>query len=761
MDTTIIFVSKLIRMALIISLLLLLSICCSEAYDILNDTKLLILKYSHYFRHKILFSNDTQYADSVVLANYVCCLHCPLAVLRPVDETETQRAVHLINELGLNLVVRGGGHSYTCQSAKSGNSIMIDMRHFNDINMELVIEKPSILHDVITVGTGLTWQKVLSYLNQKGYITVHGQCTSVGVAGFSLHGGVHFGGLSELYGLSTDNIVGLTAVLANSSLLEINYNLIQGIQCSIDSKYILSKHKCNDLFFAFRGAGSSFGIVTSLSLKIYQKPVTMTALSILSVNLNHHSMNINNNTNDFQTHDFSLFLETYFNDQLPQNELSITLFGLDAYFKSYSFIQVFSHKLNFYNFLKGLNYDIPSLASDIHFSFTSDNTTNQQQQQQRPQYIHFIIEASWSSLHSINNDPDRGEIYQSLQLLHINLKTDQKWSGLIRIRPWIQSSATWSVPSYDLVWGSGHSYAAASVITNNNQFRPVVSTVMSQYTKHLTTKTCDECVVVIHRVGEGLRRNRDHRQDDSTSQSCTNNTNNLHDGSSSKNMNKKQVSDHNNNRPQTSFNPFRHNSTLWVEIDCGHYYRHRSTWPACQSYLHDFQYALDAAIKTNRNDDEGCHYPNVPSLNTTNWKRQYYGDRGYNRLVAIKTEYDPSNLFSHVQSIVPQSSDHNNNNNNNTYYHYNSLPMDPPHQNACQQIYDNHINKLSYQVLLIITVIIIVFVTRMFVLPSTTSTYLMKRRMQRKMQGAGGKHNIRTNNNNNETAINSNNNTKE
>ena len=52
---------------------------------------------------------------------------------------------------------------------------------------------------------------------------IHGQCLNVGVSGFSLHGGVHFGGLSELYGLGSENIVGLTAVVSNGSVVQIGY----------------------------------------------------------------------------------------------------------------------------------------------------------------------------------------------------------------------------------------------------------------------------------------------------------------------------------------------------------------------------------------------------------------------------------------------------------------------------------------------------------------------------------------------------------
>ena len=134
----------------------------------------------------------------------------------------------------------------------------------------------------VTIGTGFTWGEILKYLKSvnKDLITVHGQCTSVGVAGFALHGGVHFGGLSELYGLASDNILGLTAVIANSSAIELT-----ATTCVIDGINVVYSEECRGLFFAFRGAGSSFGIVTSLTLKLHTQPKLFSALSILSLNI--------------------------------------------------------------------------------------------------------------------------------------------------------------------------------------------------------------------------------------------------------------------------------------------------------------------------------------------------------------------------------------------------------------------------------------------------------------------------------------------
>ena len=135
----------------------------------------------------------------------------------------------------------------------------------------------------MTLGTGYTWGEILKHIKKidKNLITVHGQCTSVGVAGFSLHGGVHFGGLSELYGLASDNIIGLTAVVANGSTVELTSNT-----CIIDGISVIYSPECRGLFFAFRGAGSSYGVVTSLTIKLYVEPKIQSALSILSLNIN-------------------------------------------------------------------------------------------------------------------------------------------------------------------------------------------------------------------------------------------------------------------------------------------------------------------------------------------------------------------------------------------------------------------------------------------------------------------------------------------
>jgi FAD/FMN-containing dehydrogenase len=82
----------------------------------------------------------------------------------------------------LKFSIRGGGHGYTCQSTKKGGFI-IDMGSFQDFE---VIETNHI--PFMRVGAGVIWSTALAHLSKRDLITVHGQCTSVGIAGFSLHG---------------------------------------------------------------------------------------------------------------------------------------------------------------------------------------------------------------------------------------------------------------------------------------------------------------------------------------------------------------------------------------------------------------------------------------------------------------------------------------------------------------------------------------------------------------------------------------------
>ena len=227
---------------------------------------------------QVLQPTDRSFAESLP-KNYACRGLCPRMIVKPTTNEQVVKILQYVQKTGETLVVRGGGHAYTCQSTAHG-ALTMDMRGFTTLQL-------NDRNDALTVGAGLVWDDVLSFLKQKGkeqrssLRVVHGQCTQVGVAGFALHGGVHFGGLSELYGLASDNILSLTAVVANGSMVQLSTDT-----CVIDGIAIVPySTACSDLWFALRGAGSSYAVVTSLTFRVHHAPVIYSALTILTLSI--------------------------------------------------------------------------------------------------------------------------------------------------------------------------------------------------------------------------------------------------------------------------------------------------------------------------------------------------------------------------------------------------------------------------------------------------------------------------------------------
>jgi hypothetical protein len=113
-------------------------------------------------------------------------------------------------------------------------------------------------NNTITVGAGLTFSQILNHLKKRNIssVPIHGQCLNVGVSGFSLHGGVHFGSLSEKYGLGSSNIIGIQLIIANGTLIDIydvhSTNDYSELKCRINNKivnkkYIITENTCTQL----------------------------------------------------------------------------------------------------------------------------------------------------------------------------------------------------------------------------------------------------------------------------------------------------------------------------------------------------------------------------------------------------------------------------------------------------------------------------------------------------------------------------------
>lgn len=167
-----------------------------------------------------------------------------LAVIQPATAEDVSAAIKWCVSNSITFVAVGGGHS-TSQSNCTDTGVCIDLR----ANMKTVTVDASAKR--ITAGGGANWAEVDAAGAEHGLATVGGTVNHTGIGGLSLGGG--YGWLSPQYGLTCDNIVSATVVLADGRIVR------------------TSETDEPDLFWAIRGAGQSFGIVTEFTYKAYEQ----------------------------------------------------------------------------------------------------------------------------------------------------------------------------------------------------------------------------------------------------------------------------------------------------------------------------------------------------------------------------------------------------------------------------------------------------------------------------------------------------------
>ncbi|KAK3725853.1 hypothetical protein LTR37_000001 [Vermiconidia calcicola] len=162
--------------------------------------------------------------------------------IAPTCSEEVGIAVKYATENGLDLAVRGGGHS-TAGASSTDGGILIDLQ--SRMRNVTVDEEKQQLH----IQGGALWSDVDDAAWAKGLATVGGTVADTGVGGLTLGGG--YGVLSGTRGLVIDNTREFTVVLANGDIQRAN------------------KGENSDLFWALNGAGQNFGVTTEFVLQAY------------------------------------------------------------------------------------------------------------------------------------------------------------------------------------------------------------------------------------------------------------------------------------------------------------------------------------------------------------------------------------------------------------------------------------------------------------------------------------------------------------
>lgn len=165
----------------------------------------------------------------------------PVVIVRAASTSDVVLAVAAARESGLELAVRSGGHSGAGHSTTE-RGILLDLGAMKDLEIDVE-------NRTATVQPGLTAGEYNVAAGRHGLATGFGDTGSVGVAGITLGGGV--GLLTRRYGLTIDSLLGVEVVTADGRVLEAD-----------------AEHH-PDLFWAVRGGGGNFGVVTRLTFRLH------------------------------------------------------------------------------------------------------------------------------------------------------------------------------------------------------------------------------------------------------------------------------------------------------------------------------------------------------------------------------------------------------------------------------------------------------------------------------------------------------------
>lgn len=192
----------------------------------------------------------------------------PLCVLRPIAIDQLCQAVTIAGGLGLPLVPRGAGMSYTKgYLPESQNAVMIDMSGLN------AIEDINETDMVVTVQAGCTWGALYDELKERGLRTpffgpLSGIASTVG--GAASNNSTFFG--SGTHGAMADNVIGLDVILADGSLLETGASAAEG-------RTPFLRHFGPDLTGLFLGDCGAFGIKARVTMPLIAMPASEEHLS--------------------------------------------------------------------------------------------------------------------------------------------------------------------------------------------------------------------------------------------------------------------------------------------------------------------------------------------------------------------------------------------------------------------------------------------------------------------------------------------------
>ncbi|HEX6677616.1 MAG TPA: FAD-binding oxidoreductase [Actinomycetes bacterium] len=210
----------------------------ADPRDVIGEATLAELEAT--LRGRTVRPSDPDYDQARAVWNAAHDRH-PALIIRCAGTADVVRAVEFARSEGLTVAVRGGAHSVAGFSTSDGG-VVVDTSPMKGIRVDPAARRA-------VAQPGLTWSEFDHETQALGLAVTGGLVSSTGIAGFTLGGGL--GWLLRKYGLTCDYLISADVVTADGQLLT------------------ASEQEHPDLFWALRGGGGNFGVVTSLEYRLH------------------------------------------------------------------------------------------------------------------------------------------------------------------------------------------------------------------------------------------------------------------------------------------------------------------------------------------------------------------------------------------------------------------------------------------------------------------------------------------------------------
>lgn len=201
------------------------------------------------FAGDVITPGDPVYDEARAVFNAIIDRH-PAVVAQCENVDDVTKAIHFGRQRGLEVAVRGGGHSVAGMGVTDGG-IVIDLRRMHGVSVDPAAR-------TTTVAGGATMSHLDRATQPHGLMTTGGRVSTTGVGGFTLGGGS--GWFDRKFGLACDNLVSVELVTADGSV----------VRASEDDN--------PELFWALHGGGGNFGVATSFTFRVHPLPAVTAAL---------------------------------------------------------------------------------------------------------------------------------------------------------------------------------------------------------------------------------------------------------------------------------------------------------------------------------------------------------------------------------------------------------------------------------------------------------------------------------------------------